>query len=652
MVRGRTSRRAERGAATPDEGSDPARHAQQALEAARLGTFELDLERGRIWWDEGACAILGIDPRGAERSLDEALSRVHPADRSTVERALEAAVADGSSGLFVEEMRVEQRGRWRWIGARAHVRLDGAADRPRPARLVGVVADITARKSKELAADRQARMLALSHDAILAWELTSGRVHLWNRGARDLYGHAEREALGRDRRALIPSRYDRGWAAIAAELRRRGRWEAEGRHRTRAGDERMVATRMQLLVDDEVGLLVLEVGRDVTDERRAREALEEANRQKESFLAMLSHELRRPLAALAHAAELQREWLDEAPEESARRRVGEVIRRQTVKMERLVNDLLDVARVGHGKIALERRPLELAALLRDTLQDHHAAFASAGVKPSLRLEAPDAVVRGDPVRLAQVVGNLLSNAAKFTPPGGRVAITLRREGDEAVLVVADDGEGLDPEVLARLFEPFQQASSDGRGGLGLGLALVRDLTELHGGRVEAASDGPGTGSRFTVRLPLERAADGATRADERPCGCCGPLALDATLLLVDDDPDSAEMLGLALRRRGYRVALAADGEEALERARALRPAVVLSDLDLGGGMDGHALAAALRREPDLRDAVLVAVSGAAAARDQARAKAAGFAAHFAKPLELTALEAFLAEHAKATASAE
>ncbi|HJL16015.1 MAG TPA: PAS domain-containing protein, partial [Sandaracinaceae bacterium LLY-WYZ-13_1] len=453
---------AERPTAPASEAED--RRALDALRAAGLGSCEMDLRARSVRWDRRACAIFGVPPSEPVRSFDDLEGLLHPADRPALRRALDAAIE--GDGTHAAELRVvDPRGGWRWVSIRGRVRFDGGA----PAALLGVVEDVTGRKSRDLDAGREARMLALSHDAILAWAPSDGLVHFWNRGATDLYGHAVGEALGSDRRALVPSTYGPRWREIEQTLRRRGRWEGEGRHRTRDGHERMVSTRMQLLIDDATGPLVLEVNRDVTAEWVARREVEAANRNKDAFLAQLGHELRRPLSAIVHAAELQGTM---APSDPAQARITGTVRRQATQMRWLVDDLLDLTRVAHGKTELRHETVVLRDLVVGVLEDQREAIEAAGIRLDVAIDS-DVSVEGDPARLTQILENLLGNAAKFTPAEGRITVTLARVRGEAVLAVEDDGIGMSEDQRDELFEPFRQAREGAGGGLGLGLALVR-----------------------------------------------------------------------------------------------------------------------------------------------------------------------------------
>jgi two-component system CheB/CheR fusion protein len=313
-----------------------------------------------------------------------------------------------------------------------------------------------------------------------------------------------------------------------------------------------------------------------------------------------------------------------------------VIARQVEHLTRLVDDLLDVTRISRGKVQLQREPLELGELVRRTVEDHRSLFAVSGLALSSSSPARELWVDGDRTRLSQVLGNLLHNAAKFTPRGGAVEVRLELAPDgRAALRVRDDGAGIEPAVLPRVFEPFIQADTTldrSRGGLGLGLALVKGLVEQHGGEAQAASEGPGKGAEFTILLSLLSGEVGPQASE----GVAVPGRRSRRVLVVEDNVDAASSLRDALALMGHTVEVAFDGSEGLRKARAFRPQVVLCDIGLPG-MDGFQVARALRAEPELAAAALVALTGYASPEDVARAKAAGFDLHIAKPPGLAEL---------------
>jgi PAS domain S-box-containing protein len=378
--------------------------------------------------------------------------------------------------------------------------------------------------------------------------------------------------------------------------------------------------------------------RSVTELRQAQARLQEADRRKDEFLAVLSHELRNPLAPIKNSLYVLERA---APGGEQARRAHEVIARQVVHMTRLVDDLLDVTRISRGKAHVRREPMDLCEVVTRTAEDHRSIFLAVGVALEISTCETPLMLDADPTRLSQVIGNLLSNAAKFTAPGGRVSLSLEREAGEAAIRVRDDGAGITAELLPRVFEPFVQddATLDrSKGGLGLGLALVKGLVELHGGTVTAASAGPGRGAEFLVRLPLA-AGEPAGAEPERPVRVASrPLRV----LVIEDNDDAAQTLRDALALNGIEIETSPTGPAGIDRARALRPDVVLCDIGLPG-IDGYEVARRMRADPELRDACLVALSGYAAPDDLERSREAGFVRHFAKPPDIASLVATLEE---------
>jgi signal transduction histidine kinase len=368
---------------------------------------------------------------------------------------------------------------------------------------------------------------------------------------------------------------------------------------------------------------------------RAERELREADRRKDEFLGLLSHELRNPLTPIKSSLYiLQRA----APGSDQARRAQEVIERQVTHLTRLVDDLLDVTRITRGKVQLQLERVDLVELVRRTADDHRPAYGTAGLE--LAVATPDAplLTDADPIRMAQAVGNLLGNALKFTPRGGRVEVSLTAADAAARITVRDTGLGISPEIRAHIFEPFTQADRTldrSRGGLGLGLALVKSMVELHGGQVEVESDGPGTGAMFTLRLPLRYGAAGREPGTPAPQG----ERRRRRVLVVEDNPDSAEALREALELMGHEVHLGRSGPEGVAVAERVRPEIVVCDIGLPG-IDGYEVARRLRRL--VPEAVLVALSGYAQPEDRRRAADAGFARHLAKPPRLEELDRLLA----------
>ena len=369
------------------------------------------------------------------------------------------------------------------------------------------------------------------------------------------------------------------------------------------------------------------------------QALRDANHRKDSFLSMLAHELRNPLAPIRNGLHVLRLRAHEGEDEIADR-TRDLVERQIQLLARIVDGLLDVARISKGQVTLQRERIDLAKLVRESAEDRRGLLEAAGVDLDLTLPPAPLWLQGDPMRLAQALGNILDNAGKFIPKGGRVTVRLETDGRQAVITLRDNGIGIEPEVLPHIFETFTQGHQPldrSQGGLGLGLSVARELLELHGGQIQAASEGPGKGAEFTLRLPCEEELpEPAQGAEPAPSG-----KEIRRVLVVEDNRDAAESLGLFLELCGYGVTLAYTGPEGLEAAKSMRPDIVLCDIGLPG-MDGFQVAGALRRNPETAEVRLIAVTGYGQEEDRRRALAAGFDVHLVKPVDPETLLGYLA----------
>jgi PAS domain S-box-containing protein len=496
-------------------------------------------------------------------------------------------------------------------------------------------------------------------DAVIATD-AAARVRLMNPVAQALTGWAEDEAVGRPvgecfrvvhEVTRVPAD-DPVWRAL-----REGTVRSPSDHTlllSRTGAEYPIDHSGGPIRDahgEIVGAVL--VFRDVSERRRSEVALRKASRElklradeladadrrKDNFLALLGHELRNPLAPLRNAVAI----LDLARGDvRALEQARAMIDRQVRHLTRLVDDLLDASRIANNKIRLRRERLDLAQVVRTTAEDLRPDLEAAGLKLAVDVSTEPLWVEGDSVRLAQVVGNLLHNARKFTDAGGRVEIAARAEDGRATVAVRDTGIGIDPEMLPRLFESFTQADRSldrSRGGLGLGLALVKGLVELHDGGARATSGGPGRGAEFTFWVPLATrpTADGAVPAPSPEAGT------GLRVLVIEDHRDAADSLRMVLEIYGrHTVAVAYTGTEGVEQARRFRPDVVLCDLGLPG-MTGFEVARALRHDPTTAAARLIAVSGYGREEDQRQAREAGFDDALVKPVDPPELQRILAE---------
>jgi PAS domain S-box-containing protein len=408
----------------------------------------------------------------------------------------------------------------------------------------------------------------------------------------------------------------------------------EARFRAKSGVE-VIGLISSAVVEINGRPCVLSSVTDITDRKRAEEALQAADRAKDEFLAMLGHELRNPLGALASAARL----LDrEGGTPGVAARARDVIGRQLDHLTRLVDDLLDVSRLTTAKVRLSRRPLDLSHAARGAVETLRARGALD--RHRLSFEGHPAWVDADETRIEQIVANLVGNAMKFTPPGGSITVTVGRDDLDAVLEVKDTGIGISAEALPRIFDLFVQGERTldrAQGGLGIGLTLVRRLVELHGGTVQASSE-VGKGSVFTVRLPAVHppAVHEATRSGGQPAAC-----RPRRVLIVEDNDDAREMLRVLLTHDGHEVHEAVDGPGGLQAALTLQPDIALVDVGLPG-LDGYALARSLRAHPNGQRVVLVALTGYGQPEDRRRGEEAGFDAHVVKPVDPAQLALLLA----------
>ena len=369
------------------------------------------------------------------------------------------------------------------------------------------------------------------------------------------------------------------------------------------------------------------------------QSLEEADRRKDEFLATLAHELRNPLAPIRNSVELLRVAGAEQP---VIQNLADVMGRQVVHMVRLVDDLLEISRITRGTIELRRMPVQLAAVVASALETSRTMIDAARHRLEVKLPDEDVWLDVDHTRIAQVVSNLLNNAAKYTDPGGLIRLTAQRTGDEAVIEVQDTGIGIPASLLPRVFDMFAQgetAAARSPGGLGIGLTLVRSVVEMHGGKVVAQSGGPGTGSLLTVRLPVMAKVQESRRQGAVPQRLA--VASHSRILVVDDNHDAADSLGALLELLGGEVAIAHDGPSALAVIETHRPDIVFLDIGMPQ-MDGYEVARRIRQLPQSGNAILVALTGWGQEKDRLQSKAAGFDRHLVKPADLETLKGLLA----------
>ena len=598
---------------------------------------------GRIaTWNIGAERIKGYS---AEEIVGQHFSVFYPEEdvrAGKCERALEVAA---DVGRYEDTgWRIRRDGSHFWANVIISAVRDGEDG------LIGfskVTRDLTERRIAEqeqagrLAAEERFRLLveSVSDYAIFTLEPT-GRIATWNVGAERIKGYTAAEIIGRHFSVFYPEedvrsgKCERELAIATAE----GRFEEEA-WRLRRDGSRFWANVVISAVRDAEGALIgfAKVTRDLTDrqradeERAARLVAEQANQAKDEFLAMLGHELRNPMAPILTALELMK--LRGNPDFS---REQEIIERQVNHMTHLVDDLLDVSRITRGKIELKRRALDIRDLLVKAIEVASPLLEQRRQHLDVHVPSGPILVEGDEARLTQVFANILTNAAKYTDAGGHVTIEVTQAAGEAIIAVTDDGIGIDAALLPRVFDLFEQGRQTldrSSGGLGIGLALVRSLVEVHGGKVAAASAGTGKGSTFTVRLPALEPNGSATAPPIPPST---KQRRPARVLLVDDNDDARLLLVEALSAEGHQVRGAADAAETLDVIRSFRPDIAILDIGLPV-MDGYELAVRLREELGAATPRLVALTGYGQHQDRARSQAAGFDVHLVKPIDVVKL---------------
>ena len=541
-------------------------------------------------------------------------------------------------------------------GSQADVLVSATALRGAEDKTIGCVVNLVEvtdlSRAQQALAESEARFRSVldeSRDVIYRLNVQTGRYEYISPAAEAVVGFSVDELMAMDGEASLATIHPDdapAMQAAGARLLADGKADLEYRQRAKNGEYRWISNHMSL-VKDSLGRPLYRNGniRDITERKQAEDKLRasnlelaEADRRKNDFMAVLSHELRNPLAPIRNSTYI----LERAvPGGEQSRRAVAVIERQAGQLARLVDDLLDVTRITRNKIQLQRETIELNDLAQHTIEDQRSLFDRAEVRLEFNPAPAPVFVDVDRNRVAQIIGNLLQNAAKFTGRGGATRITITTEAAEkrAVIQIADTGVGMAPEMLSRLFQPFSQADSTldrSKGGLGLGLALAKGLAKLHGGDVTANSAGLGQGAEFVVRLPL------AMEKPATPQPGASATKSHRRVLVIEDNLDAADSLRDVLAFGEHEIEVAYNGPDGIAKARKFRPEVVLCDIGLPG-MDGYEVARTFRADATLKGAFLVALTGYALPEDLERAQAAGFARHIAKPPSLEKLEEIIDE---------
>jgi PAS domain S-box-containing protein len=592
-------------------------------------------------WNHAAERLFGHREADA---VGKHISLVIPPDRLNEE---EHIITRLKAGERIEHFETE---RIRRDGQRIFVSLTISPIRDASGAVVGaskIVRDVTERRSAEAERQKFVTLIENSTDFIGMCDL-QGMPFFVNKAGLELVGL---DSLEQATKAPVPSFFfpedqHRVMHEFFPQVLAHGRGEMEVRFRHfKTGEARWMAYKVLALPGpDGAPVAIATVSQDITERKRLDDSLRalaadlsEADRKKNEFLAMLAHELRNPLAPISNAARALRFGANDA--ESVRSS-AEILERQVALLSRLVDDLLDVSRITRGRIELRKARTELAPIIQQAVETVRPACESMNHELAVTLPQESIVVDADAARLTQIVGNLLSNACKFTNPGGHIAVAVSREGSDAVIHVRDDGIGIAAEHLPQVFDMFAQVDTSlerSRDGLGIGLTLVKTLIELHGGSVSVISDGPGHGTEFAVRLPVaERPGASSSSA------VAAPAAIrKQRVLIVDDNDDGAESLALLLQFAGHETEKAHDGITALAVAERFRPNVTLLDIGLPG-LNGYEVCRRIREQRWGASMTIVALTGWGQDEDRRNSKEAGFDTHMVKPVDHNALMRLLA----------
>jgi PAS domain S-box-containing protein len=582
-------------------------------------------------WNRGAERLFGYT---AEEAIGQSVTKLIPPERAGEESEILARLRRGERVDHFESVRVTKDGRL------VNVSLTISPVRDGTGQVVGaskVARDITARVRGDVALRERERQFREMIDALPVAIYTTdaeGKITHFNPAAVEFSGRVPE--LGSDHWCVTwklyhtdgtPMPHDQCPMAIALKEGRAVRGE-EAIAELPDGTRRQFEPFPTPLFDTD-GRLVggINMLLDTTERRRTEAALREADQRKDDFLAVLAHELRNPLAPIRNALHILRR---SAADTTTVEKVRDVLDRQVEHMVRLVDDLLEVSRITRGKVELRTEPVELAEIIHSAVETSQPLIDAARHQLEIRLPDEPLVLDADPVRLGQVLVNLLNNAAKFTKEGGQIRLAARREGSALSISVRDNGIGIAPGMLTRVFEPFRQEGElAGRVGLGIGLSLAKQLVELHGGTIHAYSGGVGHGAEFVVRLPLAEGRPVAKK--QEPSRPPGP-ASGRRILVVDDYRDSANSLGMLLKFSGADVRTAYDGETALEAIEDHRPSVVLLDIGMPG-MDGYEVARRAREKSAKRDLTLIAMTGWGEEESVRMSREAGIDHHLVKPVD-------------------
>lgn len=622
--------------------ADANQRIEAGLMAGEVATYSWDIRNDRLRGDKNFARLFGVlKNEHASAPIGDFMKVIHPDDWAHVEEALDATL-ERDEPYEVEYRIVGAGSSDQWVLVRGEV-VDRDADGA-PLFWSGVLVDITERKRIEQSLrDSEANFRALADNIPqLAWMTdATGWIFWYNRRWHDYTGTSLEEVRGWDwQKVHHPEHLQRVVEKFRRHIRTGETWEDTFPLRSASGEYRWFLSRA-FAIHDANGEVVRWFGTntDITEQRLAEEALREADRRKDVFLATLGHELRNPLAPITNAIQVIRQ-LGGSNNPQFDELFG-IVERQSAQLMRLVDDLLDVSRISRGRLALKRARVLLQDVLDSAIEGAQPLIQVQEHKLSVSMPQEPCYVDGDASRLSQVFLNVLNNAAKYTSPGGHISMTVECAADHATMTIRDDGPGIGAELLPKIFELFVQGHEAGarvHGGLGIGLPLARELVEMHGGSIEARSDEPGPGSEFVIRLPLATppAPSGKTTDLSRPT----IHARRWRIVVVDDNVDAADTLALSLELLGHTVITRYDAAGALAAIEAERPDLAILDIGLPD-FDGYELARRIRHAHG-EALTLVALTGWGQAGDRQRAREAGFDLHRTKPIDSRDLMAAVA----------
>ncbi len=620
-----------------------------ALEASGIGVWDWSVGEKKVFYAPVSAFPDPSEPDDADDLLAHWSRFIHPDDLRHVSESFAHQIR--SSDTYDVEYRIQhQEGAYRWIQARGRVVERDAMGKA--VRIIGTHSDIDSRKKASVERRNLVTLIEASSD-LIAYANFDGQVTYMNATGRSLMGFDRDEPLGQfNIKDAHPGwAYERIKSEAIPKAMAEGSWHGDTTFQKRDGTL-IDFSQLILVPKDPVtgeAQFIATVCREITERKvlekelnRTVAKLEEADRRKDVFLATLAHELRNPLAPITLSTEILNR--ENCSAEQIKWCIGS-ISRQTNQLRKLIDDLLDVSRINRGLIRLEKQPIELMRIVADAVESFRPQAQAKGHQFTLESSIASAKVEGDPVRLLQAVGNLISNAIKFTPRDGHITLSISRIGRSALIRVCDTGYGIEPENLEGIFGIFSQVKDTAalsNEGLGIGLYLAKHLVDLHGGRIDVRSNGKDKGAEFSIQLPLrddepELASDGS---NDPPYF---DSSMGLTVLVVDDNLDAQTTLAMYLEIQGNEVRSASTGNEAIQIAEDMRPQLVVLDIGLPD-MDGYEVCRRIRELSWGKDTVVVALSGWGQKEDKDKAKLAGFNEHFTKPLDLHALAVFLRQN--------